>query len=111
MFNLNNKTALVTGGARGIGRATVLALADAGAHVIIHYGRSADEANALVAEIRAKGGKANAVTADLAQPDSPAKLAEQVKAIVGNKLDIVVANAGVSGSATIAEQTVADFDS
>ncbi|MDB5393794.1 MAG: oxidoreductase [Rhodospirillales bacterium] len=111
MFDLNNKTALVTGGSRGIGRATVLALTHAGAHVIVHYGRAADEAAALVNEIRAKGGKADAVGADLAQPDSPAKLAEQVKAIVGGKLDIVVANAGVSGAATIAEQTVADFDS
>jgi 3-oxoacyl-[acyl-carrier protein] reductase len=111
MFDLNNKTALVTGGSRGIGRATVLALANAGVHVIVHYGRAADEANALVKEIRAKGGKADAVGADLAEPDSPAKLAEQVKAIIGDKLDIVVANAGISGAATIAEQTVADFDS
>jgi 3-oxoacyl-[acyl-carrier protein] reductase len=108
MFDLNNKTALVTGGSRGIGRATVLALANAGVHVIVHYGRAADEANALVNEIRAKGGKADAVGADLAEPDSPAK---QVKAIIGDKLDIVVANAGISGAATIAEQTVADFDS
>jgi NAD(P)-dependent dehydrogenase (short-subunit alcohol dehydrogenase family) len=111
MFDLNSKTALVTGGSRGIGRAIVLALAHAGAHVIVHYGRAVDQANALVNDIRAKGGKADAVQADLAQPDSPAKLAEQVKAIVGGKLDIVVANAGVSGAATIAEQTVADFDS
>jgi 3-oxoacyl-[acyl-carrier protein] reductase len=89
-------------GWRGIGRATVLALANAGAHVIVHYGQAADEANALVNEIHAKGGKADAVKAELA---------EQVKAIVGDKLDIVVANAGVSGAATIADQTVVDFDS
>jgi 3-oxoacyl-[acyl-carrier protein] reductase len=111
MFDLNNKTALVTGGSRGIGRATVLALANAGAHVVVHYNQAADEANAVVDEIRSKGGKADAVRADLAQPGSPAKLAEEVKAIVGDKLDIVVANAGIAGSATIAEQTVADFDS
>jgi 3-oxoacyl-[acyl-carrier protein] reductase len=111
MFDLNNKTALVTGGSRGIGRATVLALANAGAHVIVHYNRAADEANAVVNKIRAKGGKADAVRADLAHPDSPVKLAGEVKEIVGSKLDIVVANAGVAGSATIAEQTVADFDS
>jgi 3-oxoacyl-[acyl-carrier protein] reductase len=110
MFDLNNKTALVTGGSRGIGRASVLALASAGAHVIVHYGRAIEDANALVDAIRGKGGKADAVGADLAQPDGPAKLAQQVKAFVGDKLDIVVANAGISGSATIAEQTVADFD-
>jgi 3-oxoacyl-[acyl-carrier protein] reductase len=108
MFDLNNKTALVTGGSRGIGRATVLA--NAGTRVIVHYGRAADQANTLIAEIRAKGGKADAVGADLAQPDGPAKLARHVKAIIGDKLDIVVANAGISGSATIAEQTVTDFD-
>lgn len=66
MFDLNNKTALVTGGSRGFGHATVLALANAGAHVIVHYGRAADQANPLVREIRAKGGKADAVGAELA---------------------------------------------
>ena len=52
MTTLQNKTALVTGASRGIGRATALALARAGAHVVVHYGRSAQEAESLVAEIK-----------------------------------------------------------
>jgi 3-oxoacyl-[acyl-carrier protein] reductase len=58
---LHNKTALVTGASRGIGRATALALADAGAHVLAHYGRSTQEAESLVSEIQMKGGRAEAL--------------------------------------------------
>ena len=58
MGSLSNKTALVTGASRGIGRATAQTLAGAGAHVIIHYGRGATEADALAADIRAAGGRA-----------------------------------------------------
>src|SRR5437016_325189 len=65
MTALLNKTALVTGGSRGIGRATASALAAAGAHVLVHYGRSAQEAESLVADIRSKEGTADAIQADL----------------------------------------------
>ena len=65
MASLSNKTALVTGASRGIGRATASALADAGAHVLVHYGRSVQDAESLVAGIRSKGGRADAIKADL----------------------------------------------
>jgi 3-oxoacyl-[acyl-carrier protein] reductase len=78
MTILQNKTALVTGASRGIGRATASALADAGAHVLVHYGRSAEEAESLVAAIQTKGGRANATSADLGTPDGAALLAKQV---------------------------------
>jgi 3-oxoacyl-[acyl-carrier protein] reductase len=110
MSPLNGKTALVTGASRGIGRATALALAKAGAHVLVHYGRGAKEAETVVAEIRDAGGRAEAVAADLAAPDGAHKLAEQTRRIVGERLDILVANAGVSKSATIEDTTTADFD-
>jgi 3-oxoacyl-[acyl-carrier protein] reductase len=55
MASLTNKTALVTGASRGIGRATASALAEAGAHILVHYGRSWQEAESLVAGIRSKG--------------------------------------------------------
>src|SRR6202047_4064088 len=55
MTDLANKTALVTGASRGMGRATALALAGAGARVIVHYGRNADEAKAVVDQIRSAG--------------------------------------------------------
>ena len=110
MNGLAGKTALVTGGSRGIGRASALALAKDGAQVLVHYGRAAQEAEAVVAQIRAAGGRADAVAGDLAAADGPHKLAKRVRAIVGERLDILVPNAGISKSATIEETTVADFD-
>ena len=110
MHTLSGKTALVTGASRGIGRASALALAQAGAQVLVHYGRGAKEAETVVAEIRNTGGRADAVAADLAAPDGPHKLAKQVRAIVGDRLDILVANAGVSKAARIEDTTVEDFD-
>ena len=58
MSNLSGKTALVTGASRGIGRASALALAKAGAQVLVHYSNSEKEADAVVAEIRKAGGRA-----------------------------------------------------
>src|ERR1700761_8611491 len=110
MPTLQNKMALVTGASKGIGRATALALAEAGAHVLVHYGRSAHEAESLVAEIQRKGGRADAISADLGTPDGAALLAKQVRSIVGDRLDVLVLNAGISKSARIADYTVEDFD-
>lgn len=110
MTSLTGKTALVTGASRGIGRASALALAKAGAQVLVHYGRGAKEAEAVVAEIHAAGGRADAIGADLAAPDGAHKLAKQAREIVGGRLDILVANAGISKAAPIEELTVEDFD-
>ncbi|HEY1468201.1 MAG TPA: SDR family oxidoreductase [Candidatus Acidoferrum sp.] len=110
MFRLENEIAMVTGASRGIGRATAKALATAGARVLIHYGRSASEADTVVAEIRAAGGQADALQADLAAEDGAAKLAAEVRKIVGERLDVLVLNAGISKAATIKDHTVADFD-
>jgi 3-oxoacyl-[acyl-carrier protein] reductase len=110
MATLQDKTALVTGASRGIGRATAAALARAGAHVLVHYGRSAREAESLVSEIQAKGGRANAISADLGTPNGAALLAKQARSIVGDRLDVLVLNAGISNAARIADYTVEDFD-
>jgi NAD(P)-dependent dehydrogenase (short-subunit alcohol dehydrogenase family) len=64
----------------------------------------------VVAEIRKAGGKADKVTADLRASDGPHALAERVRAIVGARLDILVASAGIAKAATIEETTVEDFD-
>jgi NAD(P)-dependent dehydrogenase (short-subunit alcohol dehydrogenase family) len=110
MTNNSNRTALVTGASRGIGRATALALANAGARVIIHYGRSAAEANSLCSEIETAGGQADTLSADLASPDGATKLAEQVREITSDKLGILVANAGIAKVAPIEEHTMEDFN-
>jgi NAD(P)-dependent dehydrogenase (short-subunit alcohol dehydrogenase family) len=110
MANLSNKTALVTGASRGIGRATALALAQRGAQVLVHYAQALKEAEAVVAEIGKIGGRAVAISADLAEADGPHKLAKQVQSIIGDRLDVFVANAGVAKAAVIEETTVADFD-
>jgi NAD(P)-dependent dehydrogenase (short-subunit alcohol dehydrogenase family) len=110
MTNLYGKTALVTGASRGIGRASALALAQAGAQVLVHYGSAEEEATAVVAEIRNAGGKAEKVAADMGAADGPHLLAERVRAIIGGRLDILVANAGISRADTIEKTTVKDFD-
>lgn len=90
---LSGKVALVTGGARDIGRAVSLALADAGASVAINYNASADKANEVVSEIEGRGGKAIAVKGDVTR-------AQDVEAIVtaalqlGDAIDVLVNNAG-----------------
>lgn len=110
MNSLQGKTALVTGASRGIGRASALALAKAGAQVLVHYSSGAAEAEAVVADIRQAGGRADAVKADLGAADGPHTLARQVREVVGDRLDILVANAGVSVGGTIEETTVEAFD-
>ena len=110
MAALQGKTALVTGASRGIGRATAVALAEAGAHVLVHYGRSTQDAESLVAGIHAKGGRADAIKADLGTPDGATLLAREVRSIVGERLDVLVSNAGISKAATIKDHTVEDFD-
>ena len=110
MNKLSGKTALVTGASRGIGRASALALAKEGAQVLVHFSSSEKEADAVVAEIRNAGGKADKVGADLRQADGPHTLAKRVRAIVGDRLDILVANAGVSKSASIEDTKIEDFD-
>jgi NAD(P)-dependent dehydrogenase (short-subunit alcohol dehydrogenase family) len=110
MSNLLGKTALVTGASRGIGRASALVLAKAGAQVLIHYSNSEKEANAVVAEIRKIGGRAEKVGADLRQADGPHTLAKRVRAIVGDRLDILAANASIFKAASLEDTNIEDFD-
>src|SRR5260370_5288705 len=110
MAALHNKIALVTGASRGIGRATASALAAAGAHVLVHYGYSVQDAESLVADILSKKGRADAIQADLGTPDGATLLAKEVRSIVGERLDVLVSNAGISKAATIKDHTVEDFD-
>jgi NAD(P)-dependent dehydrogenase (short-subunit alcohol dehydrogenase family) len=81
MSNLSRKTALISGASRRMGRAAALELAKASAQV--HYSSGAKEAEAVLAEIREMGARADAVQADLAAPDGAHRLAKQVRDIVG----------------------------
>src|SRR5579862_4884631 len=109
MTTLQGKTALVTGASRGIGRAIASVLANSGAHVLVHYGRSAQDAESLVAGILSKGGHGNAIRADLGTAQGATLLAKEVRTIVGERLDVLVLNAGISKAARLADYTVEDF--
>jgi 3-oxoacyl-[acyl-carrier protein] reductase len=95
-FNLDlaPRTALVTGGSRGIGRAVAELLASAGARVAVNYARREGPANALVREIRAAGGEAMAIAGDVSDPEEARQLVRDVVA-AWQRLDILVNNAGV----------------
>jgi 3-oxoacyl-[acyl-carrier protein] reductase len=110
MNNLEGKTALVTGASRGIGRAIALSLGRAGARIIVHYSRAQKEAETVVADICRAGGVATSASTDLSAKDGPHELAKLVRCEFDNRLDILVANAGISLSAPIADTTIEAFD-
>lgn len=102
---LAGKVALVTGGSRGIGAATALALAEHGAHVAISYAASAAKAEAVVKELAAFGVDSATFQADQADP---AQVRALITAVVGRfgRLDILVNNAGVLTSGRLDDPTV-----
>lgn len=94
MYDLNNKTALITGASRGIGHAIALTYAKAGAKVIIHFNKQSQPAQELQEKIVANGGKAVTMKADLNYQSQIESLFAQIKQEHG-KIDILVNNAGV----------------
>lgn len=97
-MRLDGRTALVTGGSRGIGRGICQRLAADGAHVLVHYGTNHEAAEATVAEIRAAGGSAAAVPASLGGPEPEDEAKDLISRVGsgGGSLDVVVNNAGVA---------------
>jgi 3-oxoacyl-[acyl-carrier protein] reductase len=98
--SLEGKTALVTGGSRGIGRAIALELARAGANVTLSYRSGKDEAEAVASEAGAK-----AVQADVADPDGAKRLVDEA-----GELDILVNNAGVTRDGLLARMSDDDWN-
>lgn len=103
------KTAVVTGASRGIGRATALRLAEAGANVVVNYLNSESEAEAVVRDCVSFGVKAVAVKADVASPDEAESL---INSAIENfrHLDIVVANAGIWEGEAVESMTETVWD-
>lgn len=106
---LSGKRALVTGGSRGIGRATVLELARRGADVAFTYSRSAEGAEAVRAEAEALGIKAIALQSDVANFDATREMVDAVKSELGG-IDILVNNAGITRDKLILQMSEADWD-
>ena len=109
MAKLEGRRALVTGASRGIGAEIVRRLAADGAAVAFTYGRSADEAQKLVADVTAGGGTAVAIQADSADAAEVAKSVDDAAAQLGG-LDILVNNAGVAVIGDVESLSLEDFD-
>jgi NAD(P)-dependent dehydrogenase (short-subunit alcohol dehydrogenase family) len=107
-FNLNGQAALVTGAARGLGRAISLALANAGADVALGL-RDRNTGSSLVQEIQAMGRRALPLQMDMAHPDQISSAIDQAAAHFG-RLDILVNNAGVAPGNAAEDVTEEDFD-
>jgi 3-oxoacyl-[acyl-carrier protein] reductase len=106
--HLNEKVAIVTGGSRGIGRATALALASEGAKVVVNYASSSAAAEEVVAEIQAMGSEAIAVKADVSQEDEANALIKAATDTWG-RVDVLVNNAGITRDTLLMRMKPADW--
>jgi 3-oxoacyl-[acyl-carrier protein] reductase len=106
---LSGRTALVTGASRGLGRAIALRLARAGAAVAVNYREQADAASAVVQDIRAHGGRALGLRADVGDPGEVRAMVAEVTSELG-AVDILVNNAGVSRPGDLADFDLTQLD-
>lgn len=106
---LTNRTALVTGASRGIGRAIALALADAGADIVVHCREQQGPAESVAAEIRASGRQAIVVQGDVARSSDCAAIVDAAREALG-PLTILVNNAGITRPQPLDEITEQDWD-
>lgn len=106
MIDLHGRVALVTGGAHRLGRAISLALGQAGVNVVVHYNRSAEQAQAVLHDLDALGVESVAVAGDLSRVAEAERVVDTTVAHWG-KLDILVNNAGIWGSTPIGTVTEA----
>lgn len=107
---LTGKTALVTGAAKGIGKAIALKFAEQGAFVAINYRSSETQVKELIKEIEDKGGKAISVKGDISNFEESERVIKEVQEKLGS-LDILVNNAGITKDGLLMRMKEADFDS
>ena len=107
--NVQQKTALLTGGTRGIGRAIVFALADAGVDVAFTYRSSKDSADAITAELRSKGRRSVGYQSDAAEFAQAQEIVQQVIVDFG-RIDILVNNAGITKDGLLMRMSEQDWD-
>jgi glucose 1-dehydrogenase len=105
MVSLKGQTALVTGSSSGIGEGIARAMAAAGARVVVNYAHSKDAAEQVVQDIRAAGGTATVVGADVSQEDQAKRLVEAACGEFGT-VDILVSNAGIQSDAKFVDMTL-----
>lgn len=108
-MNLKDKTCLVTGAAQRVGRHIALELAEAGAHLIIHYHTSEAQARETVAQIQALGVRAVALRANLAEPPAIASLFDHIETEFGG-LDVLVNSAAIMESGDVRQLPLADWE-
>jgi len=109
MFDLTGKVAIVTGSSRGIGRAIALSLARQGARVVVNSSKSAEAAEEVASEIRANGGQAVAVVADVSVQADAEQLVKSAIDTYG-RIDILVNNAGTTRDTLLMRMSEADWD-
>ena len=108
-IDLTNKIAMVTGGARGIGRETSLVLSEAGATVVINYIKSSEKAEEVRKTISERGGECSIFKADISDPEEATRLFDHIKDAYG-KIDILVNNAGVIKDNLLLTMRLSEWD-
>ncbi|RKD28054.1 3-oxoacyl-[acyl-carrier-protein] reductase [Caminicella sporogenes] len=108
-MNLSGKTAIVTGGSRGIGKAIALKLAEKGADIVVNYTSNFEKAQEVVEKIKSMGRKAIAIKADVSNPDDVANLVKEVSKNF-ESIDILVNNAGITRDGLLIRMKDEDWD-
>lgn len=107
-IDATGRSAIVTGAGRRLGKAFAEALADHGANVVVHYGRSAEEAEEVVRGLLARGVQSAAVQADLANPAEAAELVDRAEQAIG-EIDLLVNNAAIFGPIEALDASIEDW--
>ncbi len=107
-IDASGRSAIVTGAGRRLGRAFAEALADSGVNVVVHYGRSSEEAEEVVDGLLARGVQSAAVQADLANPEEAAGLVRRAEQAIG-EIDLLVNNAAIFGPIEALDASIEDW--